>query len=58
MMRADSGWIDEFRVRYADWWPEAQPMIERHDPATRPGRLAAGQRHLATAGALFGAIEA
>ena len=34
MTKADSGWIDEFRARYADWWPEAQPMIERHDYAT------------------------
>jgi D-proline reductase (dithiol) PrdB len=34
MMKADAGWIDEFRARYADWWPEAQPMIERHDYAT------------------------
>jgi D-proline reductase (dithiol) PrdB len=34
MTRADSGWIDEFRTRYADWWPEARPMIERHDYAT------------------------
>ncbi len=34
MRKADSGWIDEFRARYADWWPEAQPMIERHDYAT------------------------
>jgi D-proline reductase (dithiol) PrdB len=33
MTKADSGWIDEFRARYADWWPEAQPMIERHDYA-------------------------
>jgi D-proline reductase (dithiol) PrdB len=34
MMKADAGWIDAFRARYADWWPEAQPMIERHDYAT------------------------
>ena len=34
MAKADSRWIDEFRARYADWWPEAQPMIERHDYAT------------------------
>jgi len=34
MMKADSGWIDEFRARYADWWPEARPMIDRHDYAT------------------------
>ena len=33
MINADPGWIDEFRVRYADWWPQAQPMIERHDYA-------------------------
>ena len=33
-------------------------MIERHDHATRAGRLAAGRRHLATAAALVGAIEA
>ena len=34
MTKADSGWIDELRARYADWWPEARPMIERHDSAT------------------------
>jgi D-proline reductase (dithiol) PrdB len=33
MTKADSSWIDEFRARYAAWWPEAQPMIERHDYA-------------------------
>lgn len=30
-MRADSGWIDAFRSRYAAWWPEARPLIERHE---------------------------
>ena len=34
MTKADSGWIDEFRARYADWWPEARPLIEHHDYAT------------------------
>ncbi|HEX9747708.1 MAG TPA: glycine/sarcosine/betaine reductase selenoprotein B family protein [Methylomirabilota bacterium] len=33
MTKADSGWIDEFRARYADWWPEARPLIEHHDYA-------------------------
>ncbi len=34
MTHADGGWIDEFRMRYDAWWPEARPMIERHDYAS------------------------
>ena len=33
-MKTDRGWLEEFRARYADWWREAQPLIERHDYAT------------------------
>jgi D-proline reductase (dithiol) PrdB len=32
-MKTDRSWLDEFRGRYAGWWPEARPMIERHDYA-------------------------
>jgi D-proline reductase (dithiol) PrdB len=34
MTHADGGWIEEFRTRYAAWWPDARPMIERHDYAS------------------------
>jgi hypothetical protein len=34
MMKADPSWLPEFRARYADWWPQAQPLIEGHDYAT------------------------
>ncbi|HET7876317.1 MAG TPA: glycine/sarcosine/betaine reductase selenoprotein B family protein [Methylomirabilota bacterium] len=30
-MKADSRWIDDFRARYARWWPEAGPLLEKHD---------------------------
>lgn len=30
-VRSDSRWIPEFRDKYAAWWPEAAPLIERHD---------------------------
>lgn len=30
-MKSDSRWIDEFRTRYASWWPEAAPLITRHE---------------------------
>lgn len=33
-MKSDAGWLKGFKARYAEWWPEAQPMIERHDYAT------------------------
>ena len=33
-MKADSDWLEEFRARYADWWPQARPLIEQHDYAT------------------------
>jgi D-proline reductase (dithiol) PrdB len=32
-MLTDPGWLTEFRIRYADWWPGARPLIERHDYA-------------------------
>jgi D-proline reductase (dithiol) PrdB len=31
--RSDACWIPEFRARYVGWWPEAGPLIERHDYA-------------------------
>jgi D-proline reductase (dithiol) PrdB len=30
-MRANAGWLEEFRTRYTAWWPTAKPLIERHD---------------------------
>jgi hypothetical protein len=33
-MKTDPVWLEEFRVRYAGWWPEARPLIEHHDYAT------------------------
>jgi len=33
-MKTDSDWLEEFRTRYADWWPPARPLIEQHDYAT------------------------
>jgi len=33
-MKTDSDWLEEFRARYADWWPPARPLIEQHDYAT------------------------
>lgn len=33
-MKSDAGWLEEFRARYADWWPAARPLIERHEYAT------------------------
>lgn len=33
-MKTDSGWLEDFRARYAEWWPAAAPMIERHDYAS------------------------
>ena len=32
-VRGDSRWITTFRDQYAAWWPEAAPLIERHDYA-------------------------
>ncbi len=30
-VKSESRWIPEFRERYAAWWPQAAPLIERHD---------------------------
>jgi len=30
-VKSDPRWIPEFRERYAVWWPEAAPLIGRHD---------------------------
>jgi len=32
-VKTDPSWLTEFRARYAEWWPHACPMIERHDYA-------------------------
>jgi glycine/betaine/sarcosine/D-proline reductase family selenoprotein B len=30
-VKSDSRWIGEFQARYASWWPEAAPLIARHE---------------------------
>jgi D-proline reductase (dithiol) PrdB len=32
-MRDDAAWLPEFRVRYAEWWAAARPLLERHEYA-------------------------
>lgn len=32
-MRTDPAWLGAFRSRYAAWWPDARPLIERHEYA-------------------------
>lgn len=32
-VRSDAGWIPAFRAKYADWWLDAKPLLERHDYA-------------------------
>jgi len=33
-MKTDAAWLGEFRACYAEGWPQARPLIERHDYAT------------------------
>lgn len=33
-MRSDSGWLAGFRAAYAEWWPPAAPLLDRHEYAT------------------------
>jgi D-proline reductase (dithiol) PrdB len=30
MPRADGSWTPAFRARYAEWWPQAEPLIRDH----------------------------
>lgn len=32
-MRDDGRWVAEFRMRYAEWWETAMPLLERHEYA-------------------------
>ena len=29
-VKSDARWLEEFRTRYATWWPEARPLITEH----------------------------
>ena len=51
-MKTDYGWLVEFRARYADWWPQARPLIEQHDYA----RDKASQPAPATDSSNFGVV--
>lgn len=33
-MKTDAAWLGEFRSRFAAWWPEAQPLLDRHEYPT------------------------
>ena len=33
-LRTDAAWLGEFRARFAAWWPEARPLLDRHEYAS------------------------